>query len=126
MTNNDFEFKYVATTNEEKKEIESIRSKYVKNDEKANKLQYLRKLDHKVNDTPFILSLSLGIIGILIFGLGLAMILEWNLLVWGIIVSAFGLVPVGLAYPVYLKVYKHLKNKYGEEIIKISDELLNI
>ena len=126
MTNNDFEFKYVATTNEEKKEIESIRSKYVKNDEKANKLQYLRKLDHKVNDTPFILSLSLGIIGILIFGLGLAMILERNLLVWGIIVSAFGLVPVGLAYPVYLKVYKHLKNKYGEEIIKISDELLNI
>lgn len=126
MANNDFEFKYVATTNEEKKEIESIRNKYVKNDEKVNKIQYLRKLDHKVNDTPFILSLSLGIIGILIFGLGLAMILEWNLLVWGIIVSTLGLIPMGLAYPVYLKVSNHLKNKYGDEIIKISDELLNI
>ena len=122
---NDFQFNYVAPTNQERKEIESIRNSYMPKNKASSKFEYLKKLDSKVNNTPTIISLVFGIVGILIFGLGFAMVLEWNLLVWGIVVSVIGVVPTLLAYPVYLKTLEYLKNKYSEEILKISEELLD-
>jgi hypothetical protein len=53
------------------------------------------------------------------------MILEWNIWLWGIVLMAVGSIPIALAYPVYKKVLKKYKNRYGEEIIKLSEELLN-
>ena len=123
--NNDFEFNYSAPTTQERREIESIRNSYLTQNKSTDKLSHLRKLDNKVKNTPVILSLILGVVGILIFGLGLSMILEWTLYIWGSMVCAVGLIPVSLAYPTYLKATKILKEKYSEEILKISDELLN-
>ena len=73
-----------------------------------------------------ILGLSFGIIGSLIFGLGLTCVLEWEKIVLGIIISCIGLIIISVAYPIYNIIYKHLKNKYSERIIKLSNELLNI
>lgn len=123
--NNDFEYSYVAPTSEERKEIESIRKSYLAHDKKDNKLDYLRKLDAKVRNIPQLVSLTLGIVGLLIFGLGMAMILEWFLYIWGPIVCAIAIVPMALAYPAYLKADRILKEKYSGEILKISEELLN-
>lgn len=125
MNKNDFEYKYVAPTSEERKEIESIRKSYIAPPQKDTKIEFLRKLDAKVKNIPTILALVLGICGIMIFGLGMAMVLEWKIIVWGVVVSAVGIVPMAFAYPAYLKSSKHLKEKYSDEIIKISDELLN-
>jgi len=121
---NKFEYKYVAPTEEERKEIEHIRDQYLHKKQKT-KIEYLRKLDNKVNNIPIIISLALGVIGVLIFGVGMTMVLEWNLLAWGIIVGAVGCVPMGFAYFAYNLIYKKLKAKYSEEILKISGELLN-
>jgi len=123
---NDFEYKYVAPTNEERKEIENIKNSYLTQSSFTDsKLNKLRKLDGKVKNIPVIISLVLGIVGTLIFGLGMSMALEWNLTLWGIIVSAVGFVPTICAYPAYKFWSKNLKKKYSAEIINLSNELLN-
>lgn len=123
---NKFEYKYNAPTQAEKNEINEILKDYLPKDNKISKIDELRKLHFKVKNIPMILGLSFGIIGSLIFGLGLACVLEWEKIVLGIIISCIGLIIISVAYPIYNIIYKHLKNKYSERIIKLSNELLNI
>ena len=122
---NDFEFKYVAPTNEERKEIESIRNSYLEENKKTSKLDYLRQLNNRVKDLPQIFSLVIGILGTLIFGLGLTMILEWEIILWGVVLCVVALVPIAFAYPVYIKSDKILRDRYRDEILRLSNELLN-
>ena len=122
---NKFEFSYSAPTQEERREIEYIQNKYKPKDKNLSKIEYLRKLDGKVKNIPTTVALILGILGTLIFGTGLTMILEWNLLIYGIIVCLVGCLPMIFAYFSYNKLSVKLKNKYSEEILKISSELLN-
>lgn len=122
---NDFEFNYSAPTLEERKKIESIRNSYLNKNNSPNSLGYLRKLDNKVKSIPQIVGLVFGTVGVLVFGLGLAMILEWFLYLWGVVVCVIGLVPMLLAYPLNIKATKILKDKYQEEIITLSNELLS-
>ena len=89
------------------------------------KLERLRRLDALVKNTAIIWSLVLGVLGTLIFGLGLTMILEWQILPWGIVLMVIGSVPIAIAYPVYKTVLKKYKNRFGEEILRLSEELLN-
>lgn len=121
-----FNYKYNAPTRNEREEINNILNDYLPKQEKESKIETLRRLDFKVKNTPMIVGLSTGIIGTLIFGLGLAFILEWNQLITGIIITSLGLIVICLAYPLYNKLYKSLKNKYKDEIIKLSNELLSI
>lgn len=122
---NDFEFNYTAPTSSERKEIERIRDSYIQKENSLSKIDYLRKLDNKVRNIPTIYALVFGVIGILIFGLGFAMVLEWKIIVWGVVVSVIGLIPMIISYPIYLKISKNLKNKYSDEIIKLSNEILD-
>lgn len=122
---NQFNFKYKALSQEERKEIDSIRRQYTPKEQTETKMDRLRRLDSLVKNTAVIWSLCLGIIGTLIFGIGLTLILEWNIWLWGIVLMAVGSVPMMIAYPVYKAVFKKYKNRYGEEILKLSEELLN-
>lgn len=125
-TNNNFKFSYSAPSSNERREIESIRNSYLEKSSSADdKLQELRKLDKKVKNTPSIFALIFGIVGILIFGLGLSMILEWKILIWGVIISIIGIIPVIMAYPIYKIVFFAMKKKYSAKILKLSEELLN-
>ena len=72
-----------------------------------------------------VLSLSLGVVGTLIFGLGLTLILEWSMIVWGTMVAVVGMLPLALAYPAYKLSLTNRKRKYGAEILKLSEEILN-
>ena len=122
---NQFNFKYTAPTEEERKEIDSIRRQYAPREQSETKIECLRRLDALVKNTATIWSLCLGIFGCLIFGLGLTMILEWDIFVWGVLLMLVGSIPMAIAYPVYKGVLKKYKNRYGEEILKLSEELLN-
>lgn len=123
--NEKFNFTYSAPTKSEREEIEDIRKNYLPKAKEDSKLIRLKKLDGMVKDIPMALSLSVGIIGTLIFGLGLTMILEWKIIVFGVIVSILGIIPVALAYFVYKKILHKLTEKHREEILKLSEELLN-
>ena len=122
---NQFNFKYTAPTEEERKEIASIRNQYVEKEETETKMERLRRLDALVKNSAVIWSLCLGVIGCLIFGLGLTMVLEWEIILWGIILMVVGSVPMAISYPIYKWVLNRGKRKYGEEILRISEELLN-
>ena len=82
------------------------------------------RLDKKVKSTAMALAISVGTIGLLIFGLGLTMVLEWEIYLWGILVGLIGAIPCALAMPLYLLSMKKGKKKYGERILELSSELL--
>ena len=123
MEKEKFEYSYFAPTEEEKRQVERIKLSYEETDA-PKKIQRLKSLDKVVKETPTIIALILGIIGTLIFGTGFALILEFNRLVLGIIIAFIGIMPIGLAYPLYKVVGNKLKKKYKEEIIQLADEIL--
>ena len=119
-----FQYKYTAPTEEERKEIAGIRRQYEVQEKSENKLERLRRLDGLVKNTATIVGLVLGVCGILLFGLGLSLILEFSIWLWGVIFCIVGGVPTVAAYPVYKAVLEKNKKKYGEEILRLSEELL--
>ena len=123
--NNQFNFKYTAPTEEERKEIDSIRRQYAPQEKTETKLERLRRLDGLVKNTAIIWSLVLGVVGTLVLGLGLTMILEWSIWIWGIVLMVIGSVPISIAYTVYKLALNKGKAKYGDEILRLSEELLN-
>lgn len=119
-----FEYTYSAPTEKEKKEIESIRREYLGDGEVLSPFERLKKLNSKVKDTATIVALVFGIVGCLIFGLGLTMILEWQIWIYGIVFMAVGTIPMLIAYPAYNLTLSRGKKKYGKEILELTEELL--
>ena len=119
---NKFEYSYRAPTEEERREIESIRRFYGEGEDE--KFLRLKKLDARVKNLAAGCALSMGAGGCLLFGLGLSMVLAFELTAAGIAVAAVGAVPMLLANPVYNAVLKRGKKKYAAEILRLSDELL--
>lgn len=122
---NKFNYTYAAPTEKERSEVESIRRQYVPESTSESGIERLRSLDVKVKRAPLIAAITLGVVGVLVFGLGLTMVLEWNLPVWGAVVAAVGVIPMAIAHPVKKALFKRNKAKYGDEILKLSDEILN-
>lgn len=124
QNNNDkYEYAYSAPTQDERRLVESIRKQYMPESD-APDTEKLKKLDRKVRDGASAIALAIGIIGCLVFGLGLTLVLEWHKLVLGVIVSIVGFIPMAAAYPVHERVLKHNKAKYGSEILRLSEKIL--
>ena len=121
---NKFKYSYSAPTELERREIESIKKNYEGGDSESSKLSRLRKLDAFVNNSAMVAGISIGVIGLLIFGLGMSLVLEWQIYLWGILLAALGAVPIAAAYPLYKFVLNRNKKKYGSEILSLSKELL--
>lgn len=127
-----FEYTYSAPTERERKEIERIRSQYrpLQQGEREEKLQQVQTLHTKIVNTATVWALVLGVVGLLVFGLGMTMCLEWGknslpVLVGGCFVGVFACIPMAVAYPVYKEILRRGKKKYGEEILSLCDELLD-
>ena len=123
--NKQFNFRYTAPTEDERREINSIRRQYSPQEKTESKLEKLRRLDALVKNTATVVAFVMGIVGCLIFGLGMSMIVEWNIVLWGISVCIVGGVMMLIASPVYKAVLNKGKRKYGQQILSLSDELLN-
>jgi len=50
--------------------------------------------------------------------------LQWALLLWGVVVALVGFIPLALAYPIYKKTLNKRKRQYSEEILALSNDLL--
>lgn len=126
MNNKDkFDFSYAAPSEQERREIESIKRQYMPTLKKEDKLDELRGLNKKVVQPPSIIGLTVGILGTLIMGIGITMVLEWSIIVWGIAVGIIGAAIAAAAYPIYRAALGRNKRKYGQKIVELSDELLN-
>lgn len=115
-----FEYTYSAKRQEE---IEKIRKKYMPKEQ--DKLELLRKLDKDVTKPGTIWSLVMGITGCLMFGFGMCCTMVWtdSLFVVGIFVGIIGMVIMGTAYPLYVKITKRQREKIAPQILALTEEL---
>ena len=124
MSNENERFEYTYSPKRQE-EIEAIRRKYLPLE--ADSVTKLKKLDEKVERPGTITAIMLGLCGTLLFGTGMSLALVWTdtQLITGVIFGIFGFVVMGIAYPVYKKITDRQKEKYREEILKLSEELLH-
>ena len=111
-----FEYTYSAKRQEE---IEAIKNKYLP--PKEDKMDQLRKLDNSVTIKATVSAVSIGVIGILIFGGGMScsLIGAKNMFVPGIVISFVGLAVMGLALPAYKIIEKKQREKIALHIAKL-------
>ena len=122
MENNTFTYNYSAARN---KEVENIRRKYLPEEE--SKLETLKRLDYKVQSAGMIESLCIGIIGALVFGIGVCFFLDvFAGVVWltalFMIIGTLLMIP---AYPIYRIISRKAKAKLTPEILRLLEEIMN-
>ena len=102
MKNNEkFTYSYSAPTEKERIEIERIKLSYQSNP--LSDFDNLKILNFKVKGLSLIFGISLGILGLLIFGFGLTSILLWNMFVFGIFSMIIGPIIMLINFPLYKK-----------------------
>ena len=122
---NKFEFTYKALSEEERSIVESIKNQYRTKTKDEEAYERIVSLDKRIKNTAQTVALVVGVFGLLIFGLGMAMVLHWHIYLWGVILCVLGAPFFALAPFLNSYITKKGKEKYGEEILHLSDELLN-
>ena len=121
MENKSFTYNYSAARN---KEVESIRRKYMPHEE--SKLETLKRLDYRVQTAGMIESLCFGIIGALVFGVGMCFFLDvfagaaWLTAIL-MICGTLLMIP---AYPIYRRIARKTRAELTPEILRLSDEII--
>lgn len=122
--NETFSYTYSA---KEQEEIRKIRDKYAPPTKEESSIEMLRRLDKSATRGATVVSLIVGIISALLFGVGMCCTLVpgWeSYFVLGIVVGIIGILGEFAAYPVYSCMVKRKRAKLAPEIIRLSDELM--
>lgn len=125
-----FNYTYSAS---QQKEIEEIRKKYITDTStaEADKMEQLRKLDYSVTRKASTISLSVGILSVLIMGSGMSLVMTdlgkslgmAGTSLTGILIGVAGMAGVILAYPLYRRIIEKERRKIAPQILKLTDEL---
>ena len=118
VENQIFSYTYSASVN---KEVQEIRKKYIPKEE--SKLDILKRLDRQVQNAGTLESLAAGILGALIFGVGMCAGLD--VIGGGMILCIVGVFLMIPAYPLYRILSNKAKEKYVPQILKLTDEIEN-
>lgn len=110
---------------------QKIRTRYIEKTESS--LDTLRELDMKVKRPANLFGYIFGSISAVIMGTGMSLVMTdigsqlgmSDAFVPGIIIGILGLGMALLTYPIYKRILNSKKQKYGAEILKISEEILN-
>lgn len=82
-------------------------------------------MDKCVTRPGTIVSLIVGIIGALIIGAGMSLVMVWtDYFIPGIVISVIGMAGVAAAYPVFIAIIKKQREKIAQQILKLTDELI--
>lgn len=117
-----FSYTYSARQQEE---ILAIRQKYLPPVE--DKMEQLRKLDRQTNLPGIIAAIIVGLIGTVLFGVGLCCVTieSWeNYFVPGIFIGLVGLLLMIAAVPLNSILTKYMRKRMAEKVLAITDELL--
>ena len=117
-----FEYTYSTPQNDE---VKKIREKYLPKQE--TKMEQLRRLDASTTQKGMACSITLGIIGSLLLGIGMCCCILWGkyLTIPGIIIGIIGIADMALAYPLSLSITKRERERLAPEILKLTNELMN-
>ena len=122
MEKETFKYRYSSERN---REIEAIRSKYLPKVE--SKIDVLKRLDARVRDAGQLEGLTVGVVGALVFGIGMCIGLG-AIVAAPILAALFGTVGAAImvcAYPIYRSISRRIRNELTPEILRLSDEILN-
>lgn len=121
MKDENKQFSYIYSA-EEQKEIQKIRQKYMPHEE--SKMEQLRRLDRSTVCCGRVWSITVGIIGTMVFGTGMCFVMEWNMMLEGIIVGLAGLFLVLSAYPLFHMITAWRRKKLSPQILRLTEELM--
>lgn len=117
-----FEYTYSA---KQQKEIDEIRKKYLPKEE--DKMETLRRLDRSTERPGQIVSISVGVFGSLLLGIGMCCTMVWatSVLIFaiGTILGVLGMVILAQAYPMYNKITQKEREKMAEQILALTNEI---
>lgn len=110
--------------------VQNIRAQYV--EKQPSELDDLRALDAKVKRPANVFSYTFGSIGAIVMGAGMSLVMTdigavlglASTMVPGIAVGIVGMAMVLVNYPIYKSILARRKNKYGAQILSLSDKLM--
>ena len=115
-------------SNNEIKLVERIKEQYTTHE--VTKTERLKALDKSVKRGARVFSYTFGSLSSLVLGTGMCLAMGvigsgTPLMVAGIAIGAIGIGLTLATYPIYKKMLEASKKKHANEIIALSDEILN-
>ena len=110
---------------------QKIRTQYM--EKESTELDALRELDAKVKRPANVFAYTFGSISAIVMGAGMSLVMTdigaiigiTSAMVPGIVIGVVGLGMALLTYPMYKGILNSRKKKYGAEILKLSDKIMN-
>lgn len=110
---------------------QKIRAQYM--EKTPSELDALRELDSKVKRPANVFAYTFGSISAVIMGAGMSLVMTdigatlgiASALIPGIVIGVVGLSMALLTYPMYKGILNSRRKKYGAEILKLSDKIMN-
>ena len=110
---------------------QKIRTQYM--EKESTELDALRALDTKVKRPANVFAYVFGSVSAVIMGAGMslvrtdigAMLGMTSTMVPGIVIGIVGMIMALINYPMYKGILGSRKKKYGAEILKLSDKIMN-
>lgn len=111
-------------------QIEQIRASYIPKQE-PTKFEQLKQLDKKVKNPAKIFAYVFGSVSSLVLGTGMCLAMgvigtTLNIAMpLGVGIGLVGMALMGVNYPIHKSILKKRINKYSQQVIELSDSLLN-
>ena len=111
---------------------QKIRAQYM--EKTPSELDALRELDAKVKRPANVFAYIFGSISAIVMGAGMSLVmtdiaekigLTFDPMLSGIVIGGIGMLMALINYPIYKGVLNSRKKKYGAEILKLSDKIMN-
>lgn len=117
--------------NEQGSLVQKIRTQYT--EQEHTKLDALRALDRRVKAPVTAFAYSFGIVGALMLGSGMSLIMTdigealglAGSMLPGLVIGLAGMAMAIANYPIYRGMMARRRRKYAEEVLALSDELVN-
>ncbi len=108
-----------------------IREHYI--EKQTTDLDKLRELDAKVKRPANVFAYVFGSISAIVMGAGMSLVMTdistvvgiENPMLYGIVIGGIGMIMALINYPMYQGILGSRKKKHGEEILKLSDKIMN-
>ncbi|MGN0459682.1 MAG: dihydropteridine reductase [Ruminococcus sp.] len=117
--------------NEQEYLVQKIRTQYT--EKKHTQLDALRELDAKVKRPANVFGYIFGSISAIIMGSGMSLVMTdigatlglSNAMVPGVVIGVVGMLMAIVNYPLYKGILNSRKKKYAEQIMKLSDKIMD-
>ena len=127
-----FEERYLQMNNRDTQFMaEKIRTQYV--EKQSTELDTLRELDEKVKRPANVFAYTFGSISAIVMGAGMSLVMTdigvtlgiASAMVPGIAIGVVGMAMALINYPIYKGILDSRKKKYSQEILALSEKIMN-